>query len=348
MKIHARWNSCVKAIEVASMSGKRICIVFALSACAVLGQTSNETFYFPNAENRALMEYVNVIRSVAAIENVTQDAAKKTITVQGTTDQLSLAAWLAKEFNAPPASRSAMVRRDYPGSVAPNDEVHIYYPAYTTSPVDLQEALNLTRSIADIQRFFPCMMQAAIVSRGTREQTDLAEWLLTELDQPAESMKPGHREHPFPADPRASLAQVYVLTNTGSPQAIQQVVNGTRSMVDIQRCFPYNARKVLAMRGTSDQIAFADWLLGLLDRPASAAVDMDAHEYRYNDGPRMSIARVFFLSHVDNPQQLQDVVNEVRTAAGLQRTYPIIQAKAIAMRGTGDQISRAEQMLKDR
>jgi hypothetical protein len=102
------------------------------------------------------------------------------------------------------------------------------------------------------------------------------------------------------------------------------------------------------MRAANDQIAFADWVLGRLDRPVPAAVDTAAHEYRYTDGLRVSIARVFFLAHVESPQQLQQLVDEVRMATSLQRAYPNNQAKAIATRGTADQISRAEQLLKDR
>jgi hypothetical protein len=56
---------------------------------------------------------------------------------------------------------------------------------------------------------------------------------------------------------------------------------------------------------------------------------------------------VFFLNRVEDTDQLHEFVNQIRTTTRAQRTFPNSQAKAIAMRGTGDQISRAEQMLKD-
>jgi hypothetical protein len=333
----------------------RSCIILTLLAVAAFGQNTSQTFVFKHTDAKGLAEIVNAIKVAGDINTDTQDSAQKSITVTGSQDQLSIAAWLSHELDQAPAPRPAPLRHDYPGNAGKDragepEELHVFYVAHVDSPRELQEILNLTRSIADVQRFFPCVALNAIVELGTAQQTELAAWLLSELDQPAASMKPGHREHPFPADPRASLAQVYVLANTSTPQGVQEIVNGTRSLVDVQRCFPYNSRRVLTMRGTSDQIAFADWILGLLDRPASAPPDTAPHEYKYNTGwarDTATIARVFFLN-VQNPQQLQQIVNEVRTATSILRAMPIVQPKAIAMRGTGDQISRAEQILKDK
>jgi hypothetical protein len=328
----------------------RSCIILTLLAVAAFGQTTSQTLYFPHADAHALQQYFNLIRSIGDIQNASSDPDNMSITVSGTTEQVSLATWLAKEVNDPPSVRPAMMRHDYPGTVPESHVVHVFYLAHTSTPQDVQELLNMTRSTADINRFFPATGISAIVARGTPDQTDMANWLLGELDQPAGALKPGHVDHAFPSDPRASLAQIYVLANTSTPQGVQEIVNGTRSLVDVQRCFPYNSRRVLTMRGTSDQIAFADWILGLLDRPASAPPDTAPHEYKYNTGwarDTATIARVFFLN-VQNPQQLQQIVNEVRSATSILRAMPIVQPKAIAMRGTGDQISRAEQILKDK
>jgi hypothetical protein len=334
------------------MPGKRYYFVFALCASALFGQSAKQTFFFPEIETpQTLQEFVNTIRSIGEIRETTFSWQNKSITVQGTADQVSLAAWLAQELAAAPATRPALIRRDYPGPVADDQLVQVFFLAHTQTPQDLQELVNATRSTADIQRFFPCNAIASIVARGTRDQIDMAGWVINALDQPADALKPGHQEHSFPSDPRAGVAQLYFLASTDSPRGIQEIVNGTRSLADIQRCFPYNSRKVLLMRGTGDQIAFADWVLGLLDRPASSAADMTMHEYKVNTGyarDTATIARVFFLNHTENPQEIQQVVNDVRTATSMQRIFPNNQAKAIAMRGTGDQISRAEQMLKDK
>ena len=57
--------------------------------------------------------------------------------------------------------------------------------------------------------------------------------------------------------------------------------------------------------------------------------------------------RIAFLPETVTPQELQENVNALRTATQMQRIYPNNLRKAIAMRGTPDQISRAGLMLKD-
>jgi hypothetical protein len=332
--------------------GKHLCFVFALFACAAFAQTKSQTFYLTNADSPAIVQQsLNAIRSIGDIRDATSDWSKKSITVQGTTDQLSLAAWLTNEINHAPQTRPALMRHDYPGTVADNREVHIFYMAHTESPQDIQEVVNMVRSIADIQRMFPWNSMMAIVLSGTPEQSALAGWMLNEVDVAPGAAKSGMKSYPYSGDPRGgNVVQVYVLANTDTPKAIQEIVNGTRSVADIQRCFPFASRKLIGMRGSNDQIALADWILGLLDRPATAAPDSAMHEYRYNTGNPWdtgNVARVFFLN-VQTPEQLQQAVNEVRSSAKIQRAFPNQFARAIAMRGTGDQISQAEQILKGR
>jgi hypothetical protein len=333
------------------MPGTRICLVTAVCALAAWGQSDSKTFYFPNVTTApTLQEYVNVIRSVGDIKDATQDWEKKSITVKGTTEQISLAAWISQQLADAPSSRPSTVRRDYTATVAKTDQVTILFLAHATTPQALQELVNSTRSIADIQRFFPCNEAGAIVSRGTPEQTTLGAWMVQALDQPAGSVKPGHLDHPFPSDPRSNMAQIYVLRNNpATPRVLQEIVNSVRSVADIQRFFPYNAQNVIVMRGPAEQVALADWLLGQIDQPVGAVVSSQPLEYQYTDGPRgASVARVFFLRTADSPQKLQEIVNEVRTATHIQRFFPLAQITAIAARGTADQISQAEQLLKDR
>lgn len=337
------------------MPGRHICILTALLAGAAFGQSASRTFYFSHVDSpKALQESLNMVRSMGDIRDATADVEKKSITVSGTPEQISVAAWLCNELDRAPESRPAMVRREYPGTLTDtrgeNQVLRAYFLAHIESQQELQEVTNLSRSIADIQRFFPHNGVYAIVARGTKEQTDLTDWLLSELDRPSNTpMEPGHREHSFSSDPRAGVAQLYVLANTETPTAVQEIVNCTRSMADIQRVFPFTSRKVLAMRASAEQIDFADWMLQELDKPAAGAVlDSAPHEYRVPfTVEKNSMARVFFLNHVESPQALQEIVNLVRSTVAVPRAFPNNQSKALAMRGTADQIARAEQIIKE-
>ena len=66
-----------------------------------------------------------------------------------------------------------------------------------------------------------------------------------------------------------SLDRVFYFTQAASPQSMQEIVNIIRAMTDIQQASRDNAQRTLALRGTADQIALAEWLFNKLDQPAS-------------------------------------------------------------------------------
>src|SRR5262249_40321922 len=194
---------------------KRLCFACTLLVCGAFGQTKTQTFVFRHVNSaKAFTEYFNTIRGISESKNVTSNPADNSITVTGTEDQISVSAWLAKELDQPPAARQALVRHDYPGTVPQNHLVQIYYLAHMESPQDLQEVANMTRSLADIQRFFPVNTLTAIVARGEPIDLELGSWILGEVDQPPAAMKPGGLNHPIPIiNPKRNdnMAQVYVL-----------------------------------------------------------------------------------------------------------------------------------------
>src|SRR5215468_10763665 len=166
------------------MPGQRIWLVFALASCAAFGQQVPQTIVFSHVDSpKALQEYLNAIRSVSEIRAASANWEDKSITLNGTEEQISLAAWLAKELNDAPAGRSAMMQHDYPGAIGSDQEVRVYYLAHTATDQERQEVVNIVRSVADIRCFFPVNEIGAIAARGTPQQLDMAEWLLNELDR---------------------------------------------------------------------------------------------------------------------------------------------------------------------
>ncbi len=59
------------------------------------------------------------------------------------------------------------------------------------------------------------------------------------------------------------------------------------------------------------------------------------------------VARVFYLSNVNTPQELQEIVNAVRSVADIQRFFPYNSQNAIIAKGSADQIALAEKILHD-
>ena len=59
------------------------------------------------------------------------------------------------------------------------------------------------------------------------------------------------------------------------------------------------------------------------------------------------VAKVFYLSNVSSPQELQEIVNAVRSVADIQRFFPYNAQNAIIAKGSADQVALAEKILHD-
>jgi hypothetical protein len=57
------------------------------------------------------------------------------------------------------------------------------------------------------------------------------------------------------------------------------------------------------------------------------------------------VARVFY-PHTSTPQELQDLVNQVRSTVGIQRAVSYSATGALALRGTAGQVAMAEKLIQ--
>jgi type II secretory pathway component GspD/PulD (secretin) len=295
---------------------------------------------------QSLQEMANAIKATGDVQDVSIDPVKKTVTVNGTAEQIALAQWLCGELDKPSAVQS-FARSQYPASTSTQLVVQVFYLAHSQSYQALQESVIVARSIAGIQRSFPYNPISAVVASGTADQLAVFEWLLTELDAPAAQIQaPVLHDRAVPVDPRGgNRVQVFFLPRAHSPREVQDMLNMTRALVDIMWLFPATSRNALVLRGTAEQVAFADWVLTLLNDPTAPAADATALEYSVQGDTRYgNLARIFFLSH---PQGGQELVNTIRSTTKMRVLYSSLR-NALAVRGTGDQIAQAEQLIRER
>jgi hypothetical protein len=321
-------------------------LLVGLLAFAAWGQSSDKVFYFAHIETpQALQEVGNVVRSVGDIRDVSVDVAKRSLTVKGTPEQIAAAGWLTAELDKPGGATGT---RDLPFNDARFPLAQVAYLSHVDNPQDLQEVVNAIRSVVDIQRFFPMNQQQAFVMRGLPEQVKAADWLLGLLDQPAggqtgRAAPPDYRLPETAWDARGGLVvRVAALTHTDTPQAFQEITNVTRSMADIPRCFPVWGRRVLVMRGNDDQMALAKWLLEQFDGPGGQGTS----EFKMG-GAGSQIVQVAYVN-AGTPQSLQELVSAIRTETKMVRVYPYPAQRAVAMRGTADQLAQAQQVIQSR
>jgi general secretion pathway protein D len=68
------------------------------------------------------------------------------------------------------------------------------------------------------------------------------------------------------------VARVFYLTNTNTPQELQEIVTAVRSVADLQRVFVYNSQNAIVVRGELDKVALAGKIIADLDKPKSEVV----------------------------------------------------------------------------
>jgi hypothetical protein len=152
----------------------------------------------------------------------------------------------------------------------------------------------------------------------------------------------GSREHNYPdsathiPERRTTAVRIHYPAGAQTPQDLQEIINGIRSISEAQRVIGFTATSAIVSRSSDDQARLIDWLVTELDRGAGAAAPRD---YRWRDGA----VRAAWL-----PRKLDAAAAaaNVRQATGMQRVVGISRSRAVLMRGTPEQLAAAEPLLR--
>ena len=95
-------------------------------------------------------------------------------------------------------------------------------------------------------------------------------------------------------------------------------------------------------------MVLAQWLLNELDQPANQPPQTPApHQYRPS-GTVDDVVGVFFLTHAESPQRLQQIATEVRSTTEVKQIFTYTAPRAMTLRGTAAQIAMADQLIAER
>jgi len=67
-------------------------------------------------------------------------------------------------------------------------------------------------------------------------------------------------------DYEEQVTRIFYLQNLTSPQELQEVMTGMRTVTDVRKVFPINSQSAIVVRGTTDQVALAEKVLLDLDK----------------------------------------------------------------------------------
>jgi hypothetical protein len=243
-------------------------VLFAfLVASAAFAQPApvpQRVFTFAQGDSpQAVQEIVSILRTVARLPRVTQDFERKTITVQAWEAQANLAEWLFNLLDVPEPSGG---RPEYVFPGAADDVVRVFYPSHVADYRQLQELVNALRSIGDIQRISAFTPQKSLIIRGQTWQAELAEWLISQLDNPANGQPSAAYNLPGlpPQVDRtgSGAVRIFYLPAGTTPESLQQTVDLIRTQAEVMRVVGYPAQRAVVLRGTESQAAAAAQFVG--------------------------------------------------------------------------------------
>lgn len=223
----------------------------------------------------------------------------------------------------------------------------VFSYAADATPQNVQEIVNAVRTITDIDQIYIEDQARTFVAKGTADQLALAAWLVEWLQTEGGN---GVQQYTIPGtadDPRRGFGnqvRIFYVAGLPNPQAMQELVNALRVVVDAPKVYQYWKSHAIAMRLTPDQAALSEWVVGALTRPAGAAGK--AEFTATGMMPADTVAtRVYYQPGAVSAAELQETVVAVRASAGVKRIYAVFFPRAIILRGTPEQASAADGLM---
>src|SRR5438270_364759 len=119
----------------------------------------------------------------------------------------------------------------------------VFHFTHTETGQDVQEIATVIRGMTEIQQASADDAQRSLTVRGTAGQVAFAEWLFYELDKPTNPQtlaqprpQAATREYRL-SNNGDEVVRVFYLTQTKTPQDLQEVATLVRSMAEIRRLF---------------------------------------------------------------------------------------------------------------
>jgi hypothetical protein len=140
------------------------------------------------------------------------------------------------------------------------------------------------------------------------------------------------------------------LTNAPSEKALKEVATLLRTVTGSPYLSWNIAQSTIAITGTPEQLALAEWLSKAIDKPAgwrpsdSEYGNPTAREYKLQSGPD-EVAGVFYLRDTATPRAVQEILTVLRTVADVQKLFFRSEPKMIAYRADPSNANLVEWLL---
>ncbi|HEY6346170.1 MAG TPA: hypothetical protein VIY49_32180 [Bryobacteraceae bacterium] len=218
--------------------------------------------------------------------------------------------------------------------------------AHTSGVQNINEIATAIRTIVDTQPPVVDVASRSVTVRAAGDRMALAEWLFNGMDL-ASPVAANSAIHEFRlAGSGDNIVRLFYLNRGQTVQEFQELATLVRTIGDVRRVYTTNEGKILALRGTADQTAMADWLIPELEKSAGQPrAHSVSSEYRLPTiaapQPNENVMRVFYVGNAATIQSFQEAATLIRTMTDIRRVYTSNAPRAVAVRGTADQVALA-------
>jgi hypothetical protein len=223
-------------------------------------------------------------------------------------------------------------------------------PFYFSQPASFNDMASMAtaiRTVADLQHITVDEAHRSLVVQGPADKMLVADWMFHQLDRPAVASPSGPAPQYRVGGEQNDVTSVFRLPASATGADLTALVTSSRTVVDVQRIFPYEAQHAIVARAEADKIEATDWLVGQLwpadgkipttDSPAYPFSPMTGFASREPD----PTIRIFRMDPSTPASGLTAMVTAIRTIADLQRLFPYVAGKAVIGIGSADKIAVA-------
>jgi hypothetical protein len=142
------------------------------------------------------------------------------------------------------------------------------------TPQAMQEIAYAIRSVAQLPQTSLQTASRSLTVQATPASGAIANWLFQQLDAPQAAPPQVSQIDTYSALTEASdQLRIFRLAHPAGAQAFQGLANAIRVVPDMSQVFPCFSKMAIAVRGTADQLAVAEWLFKELDQRSPAWAD---------------------------------------------------------------------------
>jgi hypothetical protein len=132
------------------------------------------------------------------------------------------------------------------------------------------------------------------------------------------------------------VARVFQLHHIDQEKDQYEFATLVRTLSDTKQVSADVTQKTLSVSGTPSQIAIAEFLFTELDR--QTVPDSVSQEFKVANNAD-DVVRLFFVSNAATVQSFQEIATTIRTIAEIRRVFAYNTPRAMAVRGTADQVA---------